>query len=154
MNAWVGSRDEEESQLKVFIVTDLEGVCGVVLEDQVLPGGPEYEATRMLLTEETNSAVDGAFKAGADLVRVLDGHLNGFNFVIDRLDPRAEYIMGSAPKWWEGNLDSSFDALFLIGYHSKAGTPKGVYSHTWVHAGLSRHGARFVHPGRARQLIN
>ena len=123
--------------MKVFISTDMEGVCGVMLENQVIPGNSKYEISCRLLTEETNAAISGAFEGGATEVRVHDGHLKGFNLDIETLDSRAEYIMGSASPWWKNNLDSSFDALYMVGFHSKAGTSDGVISHTWVHEGIT-----------------
>ena len=46
--------------MKVFIVSDLEGVSGVTKPGQTVGGSPMYEESRRLYTEEINAAVRGA----------------------------------------------------------------------------------------------
>lgn len=61
--------------MKIWIMTDLEGVAGVVdFESQAYPAGKYYGESKHLLTQEINSAVDGALSAGATNILVLDGH--------------------------------------------------------------------------------
>ena len=59
--------------VKVYIVTNLEGVAGVVHSSQVQPGSPFYEEARRLLTGEVNAAIAGALRGGATEVVVNDG---------------------------------------------------------------------------------
>lgn len=47
-------------KLKVFISVDMEGVSGVVTNDQTSAGGADYNRFRRLMTEEANAAIDGA----------------------------------------------------------------------------------------------
>ena len=55
--------------MKVLIVTDLEGVNGVLnFDDWCVPEGRRNEAGCRFLTEEVNAAVAGFFEAGADSV--------------------------------------------------------------------------------------
>lgn len=119
--------------MRIYIVTDLEGVGGVVLPQQTTPdGGAMYEQARRWLTQEVNAALEGALEAGATYILVLDGHgaNNACNFVLDELRPEAEYIMGSPWDKYLPGLDESFDCAFFIGFHSKAGTSRGVLEHT------------------------
>ena len=50
---------------KIYISADLEGVTGVVTEQQLGTGGFEYERFRRFMTAEVLAAIDGARAAGA-----------------------------------------------------------------------------------------
>ena len=50
--------------MRVHIISDMEGVSGVVKWAQVNGGDPMYEEARKLYTEEINAAVRGARPAG------------------------------------------------------------------------------------------
>jgi D-amino peptidase len=118
--------------MRVYITTDLEGVAGVLLDEQVTPTGdsPEYPKARHMLTQEVNAAVDGAFLGGADEVLVDDGHWRGFNFIFEELDPRAQYVMGTNRPEWLPGLSQGAEATFFIGCHARAGTQGAVRDHT------------------------
>jgi D-amino peptidase len=118
--------------MNVYISVDMEGCSGVVHREQTNPTGVDYALARRLMTEEANAAIRGAFEGGAKQVVVSDSHGgNGMrNLLIELLDERAELILGSprALGQMEG-LDASFDAVLLIGYHTRHGAA-GVLSHT------------------------
>lgn len=116
--------------LSVYIMTDLEGVSGVLLEAQTLQDGPAYELARHWLTTELNASIAGAFEAGADRVVAVDGHGKPFNFVYEELDERAEYIVGSGWEFYPEGAACDFDCAFCIGFHAMAGTPHAVLDHT------------------------
>lgn len=118
--------------MKVYIVTDLEGVSGVVLREQVFAGNPAYEKARMLLTQDVNAAVDGALAGGATDIIVLDGHgaNSAYNLVYEELHEGARYIVGAPWPSYLYGLDETCDAVFQVGTHSMAGTPMGVLEHT------------------------
>ena len=46
--------------MRVHVISDLEGVSGVVKGGQTTGGEPMYEEARRLYTEEINAAVRGA----------------------------------------------------------------------------------------------
>ena len=115
---------------RVYIMTDMEGISGIVTREQITAGTPEYERARHLLAGDVNAAVTGAFDAGCTDVVVNDGHSSGFNFLIDEMDPRADYVTGPGRREPFVCLDGSFDALLLVGYHARAGTPGAVWDHT------------------------
>ncbi len=116
--------------MRVFIMTDLEGAtCVAGTWNDINPGGREHERARNFLTSDVNAAIEGAFEAGAQEVVVLDGHGAAFSIIPEKLDKRAKLIRGRRVLEMEG-LDSSFDAVFAIGAHSKAGTPDGLLPHT------------------------
>ena len=115
--------------MKIYLMTDLEGVAGVLnFEDWCTPESRYYEKGKALLTQETNAAVDGFFAAGATCVVVADGHGHG---AIDPelLDPRAELMRGW-PNGWPLELDDSYDAVAWVGQHAKAGTEFAHIAHT------------------------
>jgi D-amino peptidase len=118
--------------MKIYILTDLEGVGGVVLSEQTQPGSPLYAEARHLLTQEVNAAVEGALAGGATEVLVRDGHgaNAGYNFIFDDLHPGAQYMMGSPTDSYLNELDESFDGIFQLGAHAMAGTMHGVLEHT------------------------
>ena len=52
----------------------MEGITGLVDAEDVQPPGRDYERGRVLMTEDTNAAVRGAYDAGATAVLVNDAH--------------------------------------------------------------------------------
>jgi D-amino peptidase len=115
--------------MKIFIVTDMEGTCGVINHDDwVTPEGRYYEDGKKLLTMEINAAVEGFFEEGATEIYVSDGHgFGGINQSL--LDKRTMYIRGY-PGPYPGGLDETFDAVAWVGQHAKAGTPYAHIAHT------------------------
>lgn len=115
--------------MKIFIMTDMEGACGVLNHDDwVMQTGRYYEEGKKLLTLEVNAAVEGFFRAGADEVVVLDGHgAGGINHLL--LDNRTAYIRSSVGPY-PFSLDKSCDAIAWVGQHAKAGTEYAHIAHT------------------------
>ncbi|MBE6912355.1 MAG: hypothetical protein E7473_07505 [Ruminococcaceae bacterium] len=115
--------------MKIAIMTDLEGVAGVVNQkDWIHPDSVYYEQGKILLTEEVNAAIRGFFDAGADEIVVIDGHGYGaINTLL--LDKRALYSRGWGVPYQFG-LNDNFDAIAWIGQHAKAGTMESHISHT------------------------
>ncbi len=84
--------------MRVFVVSDMEGVSGVVKWEQVDGGESLYEEARKLYTEEINAAVRGAKAAGATEIVVMDCHGAGkgwtFNSLVpELLDPDCEWVV-------------------------------------------------------------
>ncbi len=123
--------------MKVFIVSDMEGVAGIVKWQQT-DGAKEkraYHEGRELYTEEINAAVRGAKSAGAKEIVVMDCHGAGeewtFNSLIpDKLDPNCEYVVQNDWTEYTELLEQGCDAALFVGMHAKAGTPDGVLAHT------------------------
>lgn len=109
--------------MKIYISADIEGIGGIVRQEQSSTDGREYPWARKMMTEEVNAAIRGAFDGGASEVAVSDSHNVGLNLIPEELDPRAFLIMGSPrPLSMMEGIQSGFDAVFLVGYHAKAGT--------------------------------
>lgn len=115
----------------MLISADMEGATGVTNLEDVVQGQPEYGRFRRLMTGDVNAAVAGAFEAGATEVLVNDSHWSMRNILIEELDPRAELISGiRKPLCMMEGLGIDTDAVFLVGYHARAGTDRGVFNHT------------------------
>ncbi len=74
---------------KVYISVDMEGISGIVGDDQTSADGAEYGRSRKLMAEDANAAIRGAFEGGATEVVVNDSHGSQRNLVPEDLDPRA-----------------------------------------------------------------
>jgi D-amino peptidase len=123
--------------MRVYVSVDMEGVAGVVHEDQTDPIDPrhagEYNRMRRLMTAEANAAIDGALAAGADRVVVNDSHWLMMNLLAEELHPAAELVSGNpkARSMVEG-VDEGFDAALFVGYHARAGVGHAVIDHTYT----------------------
>ena len=121
--------------MRVHIISDMEGVAGIVKWQQVSGGEKLYDEGRVLYTEEINAAVRGAKAAGATEIVVMDNHGAGgaydFNSLVpDLLDPDCEFVVQQEWTEYTGFLESGSDAALLVGMHAMAGTADGVLSHT------------------------
>jgi D-amino peptidase len=124
--------------MRVFVAVDMEGATGVAHREHLMPGGNDYERARRWLTSDVNAAVEGAVRAGATDVLVNDGHGNMRNILLDDLHEAARLVVGPAQSVQKpliqvtGIEEGGFEAALFVGFHSRAGTPCGLLSHTWV----------------------
>lgn len=126
--------------MKLYICADMEGATGVVHRNDILEeGGEAYRAGCRLLTADVNAVIEGAIASGVREIVISEGHAHMRNILLEQLHPAARLIRG--PASWENkplcqiqSLDSSFDLAFFVGFHSRAGTPKGLLAHTWAGA--------------------
>ena len=115
--------------MKVYISVDMEGVTGVASALHMKDSG--YNRMVKIMTQEVNAAIKGAFAGGATEVLVNDAHGSMTNVLIEELDERAELISGSNKHLCQlEGLDSSYDAVFFLGYHAHEGHSDGVMNHT------------------------
>jgi D-amino peptidase len=121
--------------VKVFVMSDMEGVAGIVKWQQVTGGHAMYEEGRRLYTGEINAAVRGAKAAGATEIVVMDCHGAGegwtFNSLIpEELDPDCEFVVQNEWTEYVSYLEGGVDAALFVGMHAMAGTRDGVLAHT------------------------
>jgi D-amino peptidase len=121
--------------MKIFVISDMEGVAGVTKWDETEGGHPLHAERSKLYTEEINAAVRGAFTAGATDVVVMDCHGAGkgwtFNSLIpELLDPRCEFVVQHEWSEYTEFLEQGCDGALFVGMHAMAGTPDGVMNHT------------------------
>ncbi len=116
--------------MKAYIATDMEGITGVCIPEQVDKTKPEYNLAQKFMVNDINAAVQGLVEAGAGRILVNDGHCGSYamNFLLDEMHPKAEYVFESTNGL--SGLDSSFDAVLLVGFHAMAGTHKAILDHT------------------------
>ncbi|MDQ3778332.1 MAG: M55 family metallopeptidase [Actinomycetota bacterium] len=121
--------------MRIHIISDMEGIAGIVRGEQTNGGEPLYDEGRKLYTEEINAAVRGAKAAGAKEIVVMDHHGAGkgwsFNSLLpELLDPACEFVVQSTWTQYTEFLEEGCDACLLVGMHAMAGTPDGVLNHT------------------------
>jgi D-amino peptidase len=135
---------EHEGNVKIFMLWDMEGVCGIYRREQVWfweegVSDQVREEGRDLLIADINSAARAALDAGVDELIICDTHHGGGNIVIDRMlqDPRITYLGKSRGEQdgvvrWLPGLDESVDGFMVPGHHAKAGTAGAFLPHTWT----------------------
>lgn len=120
--------------MKIYVVTDLEGVAGVYQwenrEDVSLENQERRCRQRRWLAEEVNAMSEGFRAGGATDVWINDGHGAGYTIDMELLKPgvRVEHG-GSRPQYCTG-LDNSFAGLGSLGTHAMGGTPNANLAHT------------------------
>ena len=115
--------------MKLYIMTDMEGVAGVIdSPNHAAPGDRYYEVARQLTTGETNAAIEGALRAGATDILVVDGH--GWGAIAPLLLHPAARLLAGRPLGYPFGCDDSFDAAFIVGQHAKTNTDGGHLCHT------------------------
>ena len=116
--------------MKIYILTDLEGVAGVARWDQTGRDTPGYPQAVRLMTEELRACIEGIQSVDPEAyILVWDGH--GCGSIDYERFPRGARLLNNGPIHGAGCLDESFDALFFLGQHAKAGTKKGNLAHTY-----------------------
>jgi D-amino peptidase len=132
------SQGGQGKKMKIYISADMEGVVGVVTQEQLGPSGFEYQRAREFMTEEVKAAIDAAFEAGATEIVVSDSHGNGQNLLIEKL-PRNITLVRAFPRpltMMQG-IDETFDGVIFLGYHTSTTNPQGVRAHTMSSATLA-----------------
>lgn len=119
--------------VRVYLSVDMEGVAGISHMRPTARGDSGYEAAAELMLGEANAAIEGAFAGGATELTVNDSHGQMYNLPPDRLDPRARYVTGTKPySMVEAAREAAFDVALFVGYHARAGHPRGVIGHTYT----------------------
>jgi D-amino peptidase len=119
--------------VKVYLSVDLEGIAGVSHAKPTQRGDDGYPAAVELMEGETNAAIEGAIAGGAGDVTVNDSHGSMFNLRPAQLDRRARLVQGTKPySMVEAARDAQFDVALFVGYHARAGHPRGTISHTYT----------------------
>jgi D-amino peptidase len=115
--------------MRIYIMTDQEGVAGVIdSDDYCAPDRRYYETARELLTLEVNAAIEGAIEAGATEFLVVDGH--GHGSINPQLLHRRARLFAGRPMGYPFLCDRGFAAAFSVGQHAKANTKGAHLCHT------------------------
>ncbi|MGH8430967.1 MAG: M55 family metallopeptidase, partial [Solimonas sp.] len=118
--------------MKVYISVDIEGVAGITHWDEAEKTHRDYPEFREQMTREAIAAIEGAQAAGATEIWVKDAHDSGRNLITSMLPSEIRLIRSWAghPLCMVQELDQSFDAVMMIGYHAAAGSEANALAHT------------------------
>jgi D-amino peptidase len=119
--------------MRVYVSVDMEGLAGITHTAPTRRGDEGYPAACRLMEGEANAAIEGAFEGGATQVTVNDSHGPMHNLSPEALDPRARLVQGRKPlSMVEAAADGAFDVALFVGYHARAGHPRGTIAHTYT----------------------
>jgi len=117
---------------RLYISADIEGVCGIADWKETDLADAQSTYFRAQMTREVGAACQAAVEAGVGEIFVKDAHGSGRN-IDPQLLPDTVKLMRAwtrDPYSMMAGIDSSFDAVMLIGYHSGAGSDGNPLSHT------------------------
>jgi D-amino peptidase len=140
------------AQIKIYIMTDLEGVSGVFKFAQTREKDTplNIQASEYFM-QDLSAVVRGLRDGGATEIFILDGH--GPQAIIPHMmEPGAKYITGK-PR--PGNvlwgLDKTFAGLVQFGAHAMKGTEDGVLNHTQSSKSENRYWYNGIESGELAQ---
>ncbi|HET8646219.1 MAG TPA: M55 family metallopeptidase [Vicinamibacteria bacterium] len=123
---------------RLFISADMEGIAGVVTQEQLGPTGFDYRDARELMTGEVLAAIQGAREAGAGEIVVADSHGNMQNLLLEKLPADVMVVRGTPrPLSMMDGIDGSFAGVVFVGYHAGTTNAAGVRAHTFSSATLA-----------------
>jgi len=118
--------------MKIYISADIEGITGIAHWNETDKAKPDYSDFQKQMTAEVAAACRGALKAGGKEIYVKDAHDTGRNINAAELPQEVKLVRA-----WSGHpfcmvqeLDNTFDAAIMIGYHSRAGSNSNPLAHT------------------------
>lgn len=114
----------------IWIYLDMEGINNIASWDEVDPGCANYSKGQVLMMDEINSCVKGILKGGVSDIFLNDLHWFSNNIITSKLNKKVKLVNGlnlMIPEFFSKN----FDAVFIVGMHSKANTHNGILSHSW-----------------------
>ena len=118
--------------MKVYISADIEGITGTSHWDEADKKSSDFGEFQEQMTAEVMAACEGALQAGATEIWVKDAHDTARNIIASKLPQEVRLIRG-----WSGHpfsmvqeLDETFDAMLMVGYHSPAGSDANPLAHT------------------------
>lgn len=116
--------------MNVYLMVDAEGISGIYSPEQVMETGNRRAESRAYMTGDINACVEACKEAGCEKVYVRDCHGGANTLLFEQITPLADYvIMGRTGSDRFVGLEDC-DAVILLGYHAKAGTPGAVLEHS------------------------
>jgi len=111
--------------MKVFIVTDMEGVSGCTGGGYGVRLTPEVHSKYLsLMMGEINAVVEGCVQGGAEEIIVGEAH----PVDLAALHPDAKLARGL--QWHKAPYLRKFDAVLFVGQHARTNLSDAVRSHT------------------------
>jgi D-amino peptidase len=118
--------------MKIYISADIEGITGIVNWDEVTRCKPDYPPFQAEMMNEVRAACEGANNRGAKEIWIKDAHGTARNLSFDGLPNNTTLIraFNGHPYTMMQEIDETFDAVLMIGYHSYASSGGNPLSHT------------------------
>ena len=119
--------------MKIYIMSDIEGISGIYHREQVVQDGSRYNEGRRFMTREANICAEALKEAGVDTVYYHDCHGMGSNIYWEDISPAIDkVIVGSNGVILNRFADcvKECDGVILLGYHAMAGTKDAILEHT------------------------
>lgn len=115
--------------MKVYISAYIEEIAGVL---SWIKADNNFENFTKKMTNEVKAVCEGAFEAGVTEIYVKNAHDNPRNIYINKLPEHIKLQRGwsEEPMCMVSGLDSSFDAVLFIGYHSRECSVESPLAHT------------------------
>uniref|UniRef100_A0A7C6AAY2 Peptidase M55 n=1 Tax=candidate division WOR-3 bacterium TaxID=2052148 RepID=A0A7C6AAY2_UNCW3 len=122
---------------KFFISVDYEGIGGTVSWQEF---SQEPARFRKLMANEVTAVIEGIREAYPESAIVIcDAHGLGHDLLFEEL-PFGVMVVRGSPRQYSmiDTIDKTFDLLYFVGYHSKAGTVASTMDHTYSSATFYR----------------
>ncbi len=124
--------------MRAFISVDLEGMPYIVTRGHLGVKGTLYAEARKIVTKVTMIVAEELHKNGFDEVVIADSHGPMVNVLVEDLPEYVEIVRGfPRPVSMVAGIEGCDVALFL-GYHSKFGTAKSTFDHTYSGAVVNK----------------
>ena len=127
--------------MNVYVSVDMEGITGIAHCEMMMPGQPEYNRGRKLMTNDANAAIEGLAQAGAEYILVNDSHGPMRNLFFEDMHHAAHLLTGTGDAKAHCQLEAAdsrhFDLAVFVGYHAMARTAKAIHPHTIAGAVVS-----------------
>lgn len=116
--------------MKIYILTDIEGACGVAKWEQGDRSSASYPQAVRLMTGELLACIEGIRQSRPEAeICIWDAHGCG-SIDFEQLPSGCQLVnSGAIPA--PLLFDQGWDALFFLCQHSKAGTPNGNLCHSY-----------------------
>jgi D-amino peptidase len=119
--------------MKLYIIADMEGIAGVVADNQTGGSSTYFEASRMQYTKEIVAVCEAALSAGVEEIYVNDFHGNGLTLIPEMLPREVMLIRGGfRPTSGYHLLDETFAGMVMLGIHARTSTSNAVLPHTYT----------------------
>ncbi|MEM0021249.1 MAG: M55 family metallopeptidase [Fervidicoccaceae archaeon] len=122
--------------MRAFVSVDLEGMPFIASGEHLFVKGALYNEARRIATRVTLAVVEELHEGGFEEVIVADSHGPMINLDVESLPEYVTLIRGfPRPLSMITGIEGSKIAVFL-GYHSKAGTARSSFDHTYSSASI------------------
>lgn len=122
--------------MKIYISVDMEGMAGTLSWDQEKQ---DRGYVKKLMAQQVEWLIEGIKTSASnnmvEEILIADSHSSGDSlpYEFTALDRRLRLISGSPrPHYMMPMLDSTYDVVFLAGYHGGGGSYLGVMDHTYT----------------------